>query len=54
MDRFVNNEVNEFYFTLNYLGEMIKVYFNSINHELKIHYKISYSVIDFKEHDIVT
>ncbi len=31
MDRFMNNGVNQFYFTLNYLGEMIKAYLNSID-----------------------
>ena len=31
MDRFMNNGANNFYFTLNYLGEMIKAYLNSID-----------------------
>ena len=38
MDRFMNNGVNEFYFTLNYLGEMIKAYLNSIDRTNRLHY----------------
>lgn len=38
MDRFVNNGVNEFFFTLNYLGEMIKAYLNSVDHKNRLHY----------------
>jgi len=38
MERFMNNGVNEFYFTLNYLGEMIKAYLNSIDSKNKLHY----------------
>ncbi|MCD4676439.1 MAG: CBS domain-containing protein [Desulfobacula sp.] len=38
MDRFINNGVKEFYFTLNYLGEMIKAYLSSIGHENRLHF----------------
>ncbi|MFH2060661.1 MAG: sugar phosphate nucleotidyltransferase [Pseudomonadota bacterium] len=38
MERFMNNGVQEFYFTLNYLGEMIKAYLNSIDQENRLHY----------------
>ncbi len=38
MDRFANCGVNEFYFTLNYLGEMIKAYLSSSDYGVKINY----------------
>lgn len=38
MDRFTGNGVNEFYFTLNYLGEMIKAYLNSVDRENTLNY----------------
>ncbi|MFH2091050.1 MAG: sugar phosphate nucleotidyltransferase [Pseudomonadota bacterium] len=38
MDRFKNNGVKEFYFTLNYLGEMIKAYLSTVDNENKLHY----------------
>lgn len=38
MERFMNYGVKEFYFTLNYFGEMIKAYFTSINLDVKNHY----------------
>ena len=38
MDRFINNGVKEFYFTLNYFGEMIKAYLSSIGQKNKLYY----------------
>ena len=38
MDRFKNNGVTEFYFTLNYLGEMIKAYLTSIEQKKTLHF----------------
>jgi dTDP-glucose pyrophosphorylase len=38
MEQFKKNGVNEFYLTLNYRGEMIQAYFNSINHLLNLHF----------------
>ncbi len=38
MDRFIENGVNTFYFTLNYLGEMIKAYIGSVDHKNILHY----------------
>ncbi|MFA5903227.1 MAG: sugar phosphate nucleotidyltransferase [Desulfobacula sp.] len=38
MDRFMGNGVNEFFFTLNYLGEMIKAYLASVDRKNRLHY----------------
>ena len=38
MDRFMANGVNDFYFTLNYLGEMIKAYLSSVDIKNTLHY----------------
>jgi dTDP-glucose pyrophosphorylase len=38
MDRFMRNGINEFFFTLNYLGEMIKAYLVSIDRSNILHY----------------
>ncbi|NOX34958.1 MAG: NTP transferase domain-containing protein [Deltaproteobacteria bacterium] len=38
MERFITNGVDEFYFTLNYLGEMIKAYLNSVDKKNKLYY----------------
>ncbi|MFH1593930.1 MAG: nucleotidyltransferase family protein [Candidatus Omnitrophota bacterium] len=38
MDRFGRFGIKDFYVTLNYKGEMIKTYFNSIEKNYKIHY----------------
>jgi len=38
MDRFMRNGINEFFFTLNYLGEMIKAYLVSIDRKNRLHY----------------
>lgn len=38
MDRFMDSGVKEFFFTLNYLGEMIKAYLNSIDQKNELHY----------------
>ncbi len=38
MDRFMENGINTFYFTLNYLGEMIKAYIGSVDLKNTLHY----------------
>lgn len=38
IDNFVEYGINKFYFTLNYRGEMIKAYFNSVKHDYSIEY----------------
>lgn len=38
MERFCQNGVRKFYFTLNYLGEMIKAYLNSVDNENTLNY----------------
>ncbi len=38
MDRFMENGITTFYFTLNYLGEMIKAYLSSVDSKNSLHY----------------